>query len=140
MAASIARTAEKWSPSAQLRHNSAELYDVARELGIKNFAIDVAGDRLIITGMAVYNLQKDLLWKAIKEHDGWESDVMVDIRVERSDIHGVHTVAAGETLASIALEYLGSASREVDIFDCNRDRLNDVDQIFPGQQLVIPRR
>ena len=116
------------------------MYDTARKLNIKEFEISTAGDRLLVTGVAMYQLQKDLLWKAIKEHDGWERDVVLDIDVERRDIRGVHTVGPGETLASIAREYLGSATRDIDIFEANRDRLNDFDQILPGQQLVIPRR
>jgi nucleoid-associated protein YgaU len=28
----------------------------------------------------------------------------------------------------------------MDIFDANRDRMNDPDQVFPGQQLLIPWR
>jgi nucleoid-associated protein YgaU len=153
MAASIARVVGKWSSNAQLRQTVAELgnslpateeyadlHEVARQLDIKNFALSAAGGRLVLSGAAQYQLQKDLLWRAIKEHDGWERDVVLDISVARSDIRGLHTVAAGETLASIARAYLGRASREVDIFEANRDRLNDPDQIFPGQQLVIPNR
>ena len=143
MAASIARTIDKWSPTAQFRQNSAEygdLYAVARDLNIQNFNVATVGDRVVITGSAVYQLQKDLLWNAIKHLDGWERDVVVDIAVERTDIRGIHTVRPGDTLASIAKSYLGKASRESDIFEANRDRLNDPDQIFPGQQLVIPRR
>jgi nucleoid-associated protein YgaU len=139
MAASIARTLDKWPASAQVEAY-ADLYDAARALKIQDFEIATSGNRIAINGAAVYQLQKDLLWQAIKAHDGWERNVVVDIAVERTDIRGIHTVAAGETLASIARTYLGSSSREVDILDANRDRLNDLDQIFPGQQLVIPRR
>jgi nucleoid-associated protein YgaU len=138
MAASIARTVDKWPASAQVA-GYGDLYEAAGQLNIKNFEIATRGDRICVTGTAQYQLQKDQLWQVIKEHDGWERDVVVDIGVERRDIRGIHTVVAGETLASIARTYLGRSSRQMDIFEANRDRLNDVDQIFPGQQLVIPR-
>jgi nucleoid-associated protein YgaU len=139
MAASIARAVEKWPASAQVE-SYEDLYEVARRLNIEDFEISPAGDRVAISGSAQYQLQKDRLWQAIKQHEGWERDVVVEVTVERDDIRGIHTVAAGETLASIARTYLGRSSREIDIFEANRDRLNDIDQIFPGQQLVIPRR
>jgi nucleoid-associated protein YgaU len=139
MAGSIARAVEKWPASAQVE-SYGDLYQVARRLKIDDFEISTAGDRIAISGSAQYQLQKDLLWQAIKQHEGWERDVVVEVSVERDDIRGIHTVAAGETLASIARTYLGRSSREIDIFEANRDRLNDIDQIFPGQQLVIPRR
>ena len=90
--------------------------------------------------MARYQLDREQLYEAIKQLDGWESKIVVNVGVERQDIRGFHTVAEGETLASIAEQYFQRASGDVAIFEANRDRLNDPDQIFPGQQLLIPWR
>ena len=49
-----------------------------------------------------------------------------------------HTVAAGETLATIAEQYYGDASCSTRIFEANQDRLSNPDLIYPGQELAIP--
>ena len=116
------------------------LLDAAAHLNIRNVAIQKEHGRTRITGVARYQLDRDAFFDAVKQLDGWESDVVLDVDVERHDIRGYHTVCPGETLASIAKRHLGRAAREMDIFDANRDRMNDPDQIFPGQQLLIPWR
>lgn len=51
-----------------------------------------------------------------------------------------HTVARGDTLSSIARQHLGKASAWPDIFELNRDILDDPDRIQPGQVLKLPAR
>ncbi|MGD8347568.1 MAG: LysM peptidoglycan-binding domain-containing protein [Lysobacterales bacterium] len=50
----------------------------------------------------------------------------------------VHTVTSGETLWKIAEERLGDGSRYMEIFEANRDVLENPDHILPGQELKIP--
>lgn len=49
-----------------------------------------------------------------------------------------HTVKSGDTLSKIAKSYYGNANLFPKIFDANRDKLSDADQIRTGQVLVIP--
>ena len=114
------------------------LFDAAADLNIENFAIQKERGKIIITGLARYQLDREMLFEAIKQLDGWESEIVVSVDVERADVRGYHTVKRGETIASIAERHLGAASREMEIFEANRDRMNDPDQIFEGQQLLIP--
>ncbi|MBB1087265.1 LysM peptidoglycan-binding domain-containing protein [Lysobacter sp. SG-8] len=58
--------------------------------------------------------------------------------VEQVPVEQVHTVEKGETLSAISQHYYGKASRWNDIFQANRDQLDDPDRIFPGQVLKIP--
>lgn len=51
-----------------------------------------------------------------------------------------HTVARGDTLSAIAKQYLGNANAWRQIFDANRDVLDNPDRINPGQVLKIPAR
>lgn len=51
-----------------------------------------------------------------------------------------HTVQRGETLSSIAARYLGSSSRFEEIYEANRDRLRDANDLRIGQELRIPAR
>jgi nucleoid-associated protein YgaU len=62
-------------------------------------------------------------------------------RALQNPYHGfaVHRVRQGETLSSIAEQWYGDAGRFRDIYDANRNQLNDPDVIFPGQQLRIPQ-
>ena len=49
-----------------------------------------------------------------------------------------HRVEAGETLGGIARKVYGKAALWPDIFDANRDQIDDPDEIFVGQMLRIP--
>jgi uncharacterized protein (DUF2235 family) len=48
-------------------------------------------------------------------------------------------VTRGDTLRSIALHHLGNADRATEIFDMNRDILEDADHIYPGMPLRVPK-
>lgn len=50
----------------------------------------------------------------------------------------VHVVRAGETLGSIARLGLGDASRWSEIFDLNRDRIQNPNVVRVGQELRVP--
>ena len=49
-----------------------------------------------------------------------------------------YTVEKGDTLSGIAKQFYGKASAWHDIFEANRDQIDDPDRIFPGQVLKIP--
>jgi nucleoid-associated protein YgaU len=50
-----------------------------------------------------------------------------------------YTVESGDTLSSIAEQFLGDAQRWRAIFQANRDQIEDPDVIFPGQVLRVPQ-
>jgi len=50
----------------------------------------------------------------------------------------VHRVIIGETLSHLALEYLGSPYLWPEIFEANRNQINDPHWIYPWMALVIP--
>jgi nucleoid-associated protein YgaU len=116
------------------------LLDAVSGLNVRDIVIETAHGKTLVSGVARYQLDRERLFEAIKQLDGWERDIVMDVEVERSDVRGYHTVRQDETLASIAERYLGHASKEMAIFEANRDRMNDPDQIMPGQQLLIPWR
>jgi len=49
-----------------------------------------------------------------------------------------HTVAEGETLSLLAFKYYGSPNKWDKIFDANRDKLKNPDQVRPGMVLKLP--
>jgi len=51
----------------------------------------------------------------------------------------MHPVGAGESLSLIAKQYYGAIHLYPAIFEANQPMIEDVDEIFPGQVLIIPR-
>lgn len=49
-----------------------------------------------------------------------------------------YVIESGDTLGAIAKEFLGSASRYPEIFEANREVIQDPNKIFPGQKIRIP--
>jgi nucleoid-associated protein YgaU len=49
-----------------------------------------------------------------------------------------YTVVSGDSLSKIAKKYYGNANRWREIFEANRDQLDNPDLIKPGQVLKIP--
>jgi LysM repeat protein len=111
------------TPAPALRKKYTDLTKIANDLGIINFDIVEDGDKLRLTGTASYQLAKDELWNAIKRHGGWQDDVVADIKVANTDLHGQYTVKGGDSLSKIARYIYGDASAFQQIFDANRDIL-----------------
>ena len=76
-------------------------------------------------------------------------------KVEKADFSGVtvsvdstaeliapeftsYTIASGDTLSKIAKEHYGKASAWREIFEANRDTIENPDRIFPGQVIKLP--
>lgn len=51
---------------------------------------------------------------------------------------GSYTVVAGDSLSKIAKKHYGDASRWQQIFEANRDQIENPDKIYPGQTLRLP--
>jgi LysM repeat protein len=117
----------------------ADVLGLSQELGVKDGNWKEEGGKIKMWGKTEYQLDANRLWDKIKEHPGWENEVVADIQAVKTDIHGYYTVKSGDTLSGIAKKLLGSASRYTDIFNANNDQLSDPDKIKVGQKLVIPR-
>jgi len=120
-----------------------EKYQSALTLGeklqVKGGDVKEEGGRLIIKGTTTYQLDKNMIWDEIKKHDGWETEVKADIRVENTDVYGVWEVQSGDSLSKIAKVVYGNVSKYMPIFEANKDILKDPNVIHPGQKLKIPK-
>ena len=123
-----------------LMEKYSDLFALANQIGLKNPDVKEDGGKLTITGQTEYQLDANRLWDSIKTHAGWENEVVANIQARRSDVFGVHTVVAGDTLSKIAKAYLGDAGRYMEIFNANTDPLSNPDQIKVGQTLNLPAR
>jgi len=121
-----------------------EKYQAVLELGknldVKGGDVKEEGGKLKVSGTALYQLDKDLLWDAIKSIPGWEKEVVADINVANQEIYGIYTVESGDTLSKLAKKYLNNPNRYNDIFNLNKDILSNPDLIKVGQKLKIPNK
>jgi nucleoid-associated protein YgaU len=118
----------------------SDLFALANQVGLKNPDVKEDAGKLKITGQTEYQLDANRLWDNIKTHQGWENEIVANIKAQRSDVYGVHTVTAGETLSKIAKSYLGDAGRYMEIVKANSDTVTDPDKIKVGQRLNIPAK
>ena len=118
----------------------ANVTAAAQALGIKGFSAAETAGKLALKGTAEYQLQKDLVWDAIKKQPGWEQEVAADIKVEKTDIHGIWEVKPGDSLSKIAKSAYDDAGQYMRIFEANTNILKDPNVIHPGQKLIIPRK
>jgi nucleoid-associated protein YgaU len=118
----------------------ADLLKLGESLKVKTGEVYEKEGKLIVKGTTEYQMEKDLLWDKIKTYPDYKTDLMADIRVEKTDVYGYHTVVSGDTLGKIAKNCLGDASLYPKIFEANRDILDNPDMIKVGQKLTIPKR
>lgn len=50
-----------------------------------------------------------------------------------------YTIKSGDTLWAIASKFLGNGSKYTEIFEANKEVIQDADLIFPGQKIRIPK-
>lgn len=114
--------------------------ELAGELIGKDLEVSEDGGKLKIKGTAQWAMHKNLVWDSIKAHDGWDREVAANLAVADDSVYGKYTVEKGDTLGKIAERLLGKANRYPEIFEANRDQLDNPDLIRPGQVLTIPAK
>ena len=136
-----------------LRDKYSQAVTTAKQLGMEGSAEEKDG-KLHFNGTVKSEDEKNKIWNALKTNPDWQKDVVADIRVKpgaqqpsgqsipqptpaKASIK-TYTVKSGDTLSEIAKRELGSANKYMEIFNANRDQLNDPDKIQPGQVLKIP--
>jgi LysM repeat protein len=129
------------------------LQTIQRE-GVRLSHLHVQDNKLFIQGAAPSEQVKNDVWNQIKAVDPSYSDLTCDLTVDPSiappqaqaaaaaagggNSQKTYTVKPGDTLSKIAKEFYGNANEYNRIFEANRDKLHDPNQIRPGQDLVIP--
>ena len=123
-----------------LKQKYQDVLTFGEKLGVVGGGSKEEGGKIKMWGTAKYNYDKNRLWDKIKTIQGWENEVAADIKIANTDIYGVYTVKSGDTLSKLAKDFLGSANSYMDIFNLNKDQLQDPDKIKVGQDLKIPNR
>jgi nucleoid-associated protein YgaU len=135
----------------QLKQKYQSVLNMISQQQVRLQNINMEGNKLLIRGEAPSEDAKNQVWNQIKLVDATYSDLTADItvaagaaqaRTAGAAIGGQssrsYTVKAGDSLSKISKQFYGNSSQYMKIFEANRDKLSNPDQIQPGQELVIP--
>ena len=127
-----------------LQEKYQSLIDLANQSGISGLNITEGEGFIKIEGTAPSADVKQRLWDEYGRIDPEyrSGDLVLDINApENASATGSgsgssYTVQAGDSLSKIG-SHFGVSWKE--IFEANRDKLDDPDKIYPGQELTIPQ-
>ncbi len=112
---------------------------LGEKLGVQNGKVEEENGVLRMWGTVQNVYEKDQLWDAIKTAGGASpTDLVADIQVANPGVYATHTVEKGESLSKIAKHYYDDMMKYKQIFEANRNVLDNPDQIEVGQVLTIP--
>jgi nucleoid-associated protein YgaU len=113
------------------------LIDLATSLGVDGLTVTEGEGFLNIEGAAGSAEAKQALWDEYGriDPDYRSGDLVLNVSAPEA-ASSSYTVQSGDNLSKIGKKYGVSWQA---IFEANRDKLNDPDKIFPGQELTIPQ-
>jgi nucleoid-associated protein YgaU len=127
----------------QLKLKYGSVLNAINQSGVRLTHVHLEDNKLYIEGACGTEAIKNKLWDQVKLVDPSYSDLTLNLTVDPSlapppPADNVYTVAAGDSLSKIAKQFYGNANEYMKIFDANKDKLSDPNNIKVGQQLVIP--
>jgi hypothetical protein len=118
------------------------LIQMAEQGGVSNLSAQEQEGVLRLRGTAPSEEVKQRLWDEYNriDPDMRSGDLVMDLEVAQAAAAGAgggqtYTVQKGDTLSEIGSRH-GVPWRQ--IFEANRDQIDDPNKIFPGQKLRIP--
>jgi nucleoid-associated protein YgaU len=120
--------------SVQEKYQS--LIDLANQLGVSGLNLSEGDGVLHIDGSAPSAEAKQKLWDEYGRIDPEyrAGDLIMNISAPEAT-EQTYTVQSGDSLSKIGQHYGVSWQK---IYEANRDKLDDPDKIYPGQELKIP--
>ena len=129
----------------RLKQKYASVLELIKRSNVRFDHLHVEGDKLVMQGAAPNQDVKNEVWNAIKAVDPSFSDLSADISIDSSlpapasaAATQTYSARSGDTLSKIAKQFYGDAGQYMKIFEANKDKLSDPDQIQVGQELTIP--
>jgi nucleoid-associated protein YgaU len=109
-------------------------------LGNPNVQATVDGDKVTVTGEVASQEEKEKILLAVGNISGVGSvDDQITVTGPVVVAAEFVEVKAGDTLSAISLRVYGNANQYEKIFEANKPMLKDVNKIYPGQKLRIPK-
>ncbi|MBN1619215.1 peptidoglycan-binding protein LysM [candidate division WOR-3 bacterium] len=119
--------------------------DLAEELKlhgieIQDIKIGVDKERVLVSGKARSQEMREKAILCLGNIKG-VSQIEDKIAIDKSEPEsGYYTVKSGDTLSKISKEQYGDPNKYNTIFEANKPMLKDVNKIYPGQVLRIPKK
>lgn len=114
------------------------IIDMANSLGVTDLNVNEGEGVLHISGTGSGDA-KQQLWDEYNriDPDYRSGDLVLNITVAEGAAGGssTYTVQSGDSLSKIGAKHGVSWQK---IFEANKDKIDDPDKIFPGQELTIP--
>ncbi|HHS7809321.1 MULTISPECIES: peptidoglycan-binding protein LysM [Pseudomonas] len=109
-------------------------------LGNPNVQATVDGDKVTVKGEVASQEEKEKILLTLGNIAGIGSvDDQITVTGPVVVAAEFVEVKAGDTLSAISLRVYGNANQYQKIFDANKPMLKDVNKIYPGQKLRIPK-
>ena len=120
-----------------LQEKYQSLIDMANQSGISGLNVSEGEGFIKIEGSAPSAEVKQRLWDEYNRIDPEyrSGDLVLNVTAPEATT-STYTVQSGDNLSKIGAHYGVSWQK---IFDANRDKLDNPDKIFPGQELIIPQ-
>lgn len=119
-----------------LQEKYQSLIDLANSSSISGLNVTEGDGFIKIEGSAPSAEAKQALWDEYGrlDPDYRSGDLVLNITAPEAAAN-TYTVQSGDSLSKIGSKYGVSWQK---VFEANRDKLDDPDKIFPGQELTIP--
>lgn len=120
-----------------LQEKYQSLIDLANRSNISGLNVTEGDGFIKIEGSAPSAEVKQQLWDEYNRLDPEyrSGDLVLDVSAPEAT-SSTYTVQSGDNLSKIGAHYGISWQK---IFEANRDKLENPDKIFPGQELTIPQ-
>jgi len=128
----------------QMKQKYASVLNLINQSGVRLSHMHIQDDKFYLEGAAGSEEIKNRIWDQVKAINPSLNDITLNLTVDPSIAPPpapkvkTYTVAAGDSLSKIAKNFYGNANQYMKIFEANKDKLANPDQIKPGQELVIP--
>ena len=123
---------------SELQDKYQSLINMANESGVSGLNVTEGDGFIKIEGTASSDV-KQKLWDEYNrlDPDYRSGDLVLNISATDAAAGGssTYTVQSGDSLSKIGAKHGVSWQK---IFEANRDKIDDPDKIFPGQELTIP--
>lgn len=109
------------------------------ELGIKDLGVKFKDGIASITGSTDSSEEVEkavLITGNVEGVESVEIDEMDAPEIDEDNVE-YYIIKSGDTLSAIAKKFLGDATRYDEIFEANREVIEDPNLIFPGQKIRI---
>src|SRR5271156_4172982 len=135
----------------QLKLKYQSVLNFIQSQGVQLQNLNMEGDKLLIRASAPSTDLKNRVWEQIKLVDPNFSDLIADIQAPAAAAAAAgaasastqaarnYTVQPGDNLSKISKQFYGDANMYMKIFDANKDKLSDPDNVRAGIELVIPQ-